>query len=139
MKIKQIITGLAAILAAGCQNPGIVQVSPNTYMLSREDHGGIFGNVSALKAGVMRDANVFAERQGKAEIPISARDHPVGILGDWASFELTFRLADKNSPEALRTYVMEMAETNSPGKGTFLRPDKYTEYEFRAVVSPESN
>ena len=41
MRIKLIITGVAAILAAGCQNPGIVQVSPNTYMLSREDHGGL--------------------------------------------------------------------------------------------------
>jgi hypothetical protein len=138
MKAKIILFfGLAALLC-GCANPGIVQISPNTYLLSREDHGGIFGSASALKAGVFHDATVFAEKQGKAEIPISAREHPVGILGDWASFELTFRLADKNTPEARCTYVMEQAGTNSAGNGTFLRPDKYTEYEFRAVVSPDS-
>lgn len=130
-----VIFWLVVSFATGCANPGIVQISPNTYLLSREDHGGIFGSASALKAGVFHDATAFAEKQGKAEIPISAREHPVGILGDWASFELTFRLADRNSPEARLTYVMEQAGTNSPGKGTFLRPDKYTEYEFRAVGS----
>jgi hypothetical protein len=135
MKAKTILpVVLAGLIADGCANPGIVQISSNTYLLSREDHGGIFGSVSALKAGVFNDATAFAEKHGKAEIPVSAREHPVGIMGDWASFELTFRLTDKDAPEARSTYVMEQAGTNSPGKGTILRPDKYTEYEFKAVV-----
>jgi hypothetical protein len=138
MKTKIILIGLAALLAAGCTNPGIVQVSPNTYLLSREDHGGIFGSVSALKAGVFKDAHTFAEKQGKAVIPVSAREHPVGILGDWASFELTFRLVDTNAPEARWTYVMEMAATNAPPNGTALRPDKYTEFKFKVADSPDS-
>ena len=136
--LSTILIGWAALLVAGCQNPGVVQIAPNTYLLSREDHGGIFGTASGLKAGVFRDADAFAERQGKAEIPVTAREHPVGILADWASFELTFRIVDKNAPEARWTYVMEQAGTNSPGKGTLLRPDKYTVYEFRAVVPPDS-
>jgi hypothetical protein len=105
MKTKIIIIGMAALLAAGCQNPDIVQVSPNTYMLSSEDHAGMFGSKSALKAGVIRDANAFAEKQGKIAIPISAKEHPMGVLADWASFELTFKVIDKNDPEASRVNI----------------------------------
>lgn len=86
--------------SAGCQNPTVVQLSPGLYELARADHGGIFGNEQALKAGVIRDANAFAESQGKVAIPVSAREHPVGILGDWASFEYDFKVVDKNDPEA---------------------------------------
>jgi hypothetical protein len=105
MKTKLAIIALAAFITTGCQNPGIVQVSPNTYMLSREDHAGIFGSKSALKAGVIQDVNAFAEKQGKIAIPISAKEHPVGTLADWASFELTFKLVDKNDPAANGTNI----------------------------------
>jgi|SRR6185295_2836181 len=106
MRIKLVIIVLTAVLAAGCKNPGIVQVSPNTYMLSREDHGGIFGSQSALKAGVIRDANAFAEKQGKIAIPVSAKEHGVGILADWGKFELTFKVVDKNDTEAHGTNIL---------------------------------
>jgi uncharacterized lipoprotein YajG len=43
MKTKLAIIALAAFITTGCQNPGIVQVSPNTYMLSREDHAASLG------------------------------------------------------------------------------------------------
>ena len=95
-----------ALCLIGCANPGIVQLSPDTYMLSRDDHGGVFGNKNKLKAGVIRDANAFAEKRGKIAIPISAKEHPVGILGDWASFEYQFRVLDKNDPEARRTALV---------------------------------
>lgn len=94
------LLSIALLLVAGCQNPGIVQTGPNVYQLSREDHGGIFGNKNALKSGVIADANRFAESQGKVAIPVSAREHPIGILADWASFEYVFKLVDPNSKEA---------------------------------------
>ncbi len=90
-----------AILFA-CANPGIVQLSPDTYMIMREDHAGIFGSMSKLKAGVIRDANAFAASQGKIAIPISANEHPMGVMADWARFEYQFRVVDKNDPEAGR-------------------------------------
>jgi hypothetical protein len=89
---------VTALLAAGCRNPGIVQISPNIYMLSREDHAGIFGSMSKLKAGVISDADAFAEKRGKVAIPLSAKEHQVGTLGDWASFEVTFKLVDTSDP-----------------------------------------
>lgn len=88
---------------AGCANPGIVKISPDTYMLAREDHGGIFGNASALKAGVIRDAEAFAAGQGKVAIPVTAHFKPVGNgPAQWASFEYQFRVVAKDDPEVRR-------------------------------------
>ena len=98
------------IVLAGCANPSIVQVSPDTYMLSREDHAGIFGSASALKAGVISDANAFAAAQGKLAIPISTHETPVGVMGKWAKFDYQFRVVDKNDPEARRTSLVPRAD-----------------------------
>ncbi len=46
------------------------------------------------------------KNKAKLQIPISAKEHPVGILADWASFELTFRVVDKNDPEAHGTNIL---------------------------------
>ncbi len=100
---------LCFIVAAlnGCANPGIVKLSPDTYMLWREAHGGIFASASALKAGVIKDANAFAEAQGKVAIPISSKEVPMGNgPAQWASFEYQFRVVDKNDPEVRRTSLM---------------------------------
>jgi hypothetical protein len=114
MKITNFICIVAlATFVAGCVNPQVVQISPGVYELSRDDHGGIFGNEEALKAGVIRDANKFAESQGKVAIPISARAHPVGILGDWASFEYNFKVLDTNNPEALIPEVLVVTDSKS--------------------------
>jgi S1-C subfamily serine protease len=139
MKIKLIILfALASMFFVGCKNPGVVELSPGVYTLAREDHGGIFGNPSALKAGVIRDANAFAERQGKVAIPISTKAHPVGVLGDWASFEYVFKLVDTNSPEAQGIGGFNVTETVVPPTGTQLRPEGFTETQFRPVSNSRS-
>lgn len=107
--MKRTFAALSIVLA-GCANPGIVQVSPETYLLSREDHGGIFGSASALKVGVISDANAFAAGQGKVAIPISAHETPVGVMGKWAKFEYQFRVVDKNDPEVRRTALVPRAD-----------------------------
>ncbi|HAL36641.1 MAG TPA: hypothetical protein DCP03_00335 [Polaromonas sp.] len=107
--MKRALAALSIVLA-GCANPGIVQISPETYLLSREDHGGIFGSASSLKAGVIADANAFAADQGKVAIPISAHETPVGVMGKWAKFEYQFRVVDKNDPEVRRTALVPRAD-----------------------------
>ncbi|NDP37378.1 MAG: SHOCT domain-containing protein [Rhodoferax sp.] len=100
-----------AILLAGCANPGVVQLSPDTYILSREDHAGIFGSSSSLKAGVIADANAFAASHGKVAIPISVHEKPVGNTpGSWAKFDYQFRVLDKNDPEVRRTSLVQRAD-----------------------------
>lgn len=103
VSIYRIVTIVIALLLVACANPGIVQLSPDTYMLMREDHAGIFGSMAKLKAGVIRDANAFAASQGKIVIPITTNENPVGIMGDWARFEYQFRLVDPNDPDAKST------------------------------------
>ncbi len=134
---------VSALLFTGCQNPGIVQLSPDTYMLSRVDHGGVFGNASALKAGVISDANAFAASQGKIAIPLAMKETPMvvgtaGHMGTFASFEYQFRVVDKNDPEARRTSMVPRADVVIERKDTInadvrtkdetdKRPDLYTE------------
>jgi len=137
MKAPIISLLVALMFLCGCQNPGIVQVSPNTYMLSREDHAGIFGSMSKLKAGVIQDVNTFAEKQGKVAIPISAKENPVGILADWASFEVTFKLIDTNDPEALNSTNIWTSSSIQGGQGWRNLGGKATLYP--AEPTPSNN
>lgn len=111
MKWIQTVQMAAVLLAVGCANPGIVQISPDTYMLMREDHAGIFGSLAKLKAGVIRDANSFAASQGKIAIPISTKERPVGSgPAQWASVEYQFRVVDEADAEAVRTSLVPRAD-----------------------------
>lgn len=129
------LTFILALACAGCVNPGVVEITPGIYDLSREDHAGVFGNASALRAGVIRDANAFAAKRGKVAIPILSKSHPVGVLGDWASFEYQFKLVDTNSPEASMVSSIQTKETVTPGNGTLLRPERYTTTEYQVSTN----
>lgn len=97
---------LLILFLAGCaSNPGVVQLSPGTYFISREDKAGVFGNASAMKADVIREANEFAAKQGKLAIAVSTQStdmHP----GHFATFDYQFRLVDPDSPEARASNVL---------------------------------
>ena len=84
---------------AGCANPGIVKLSPDTYMLSRTDKGGVFGNASAMKADVIREANEFAASQGKIAVPLSLNESPI-YIGHFASVDYQFRVVAQSDPAA---------------------------------------
>ena len=108
MKLRStLLLALLTLTSAlmGCANPGIVKISPDTYMLSRTDKGGVFGNASAMKADVIREANEFAESQGKITIPISLNESPM-YIGHFASVEYQFRVVDKSDPEARRVNLV---------------------------------
>jgi hypothetical protein len=133
--LLSILSVFTVILWAGCANPGIVQLSPDTYIISRTDHGGIFGNASAMKIGVIKDANEFAESKGKVAIPVSSQESPMWP-GHFASIEYQFRVVDRNDPEAKRTslvpranLVIEKTEKISADVHTKddKTPDLYTE------------
>src|ERR1700740_240605 len=115
---------VSVVVIAGCANPGIVQLSPDTYMLSRTDHAGIFGTAAANKAKVIREANEFAASKGKVAIPLSSNEVPLGNRpGEFASFEYQFRLVDPNDPVA--HHVGPVPTTVSPyasGEGSTTAP-----------------
>lgn len=86
-------------VVTGCANPGIVKLSSDTYMLSRTDRGGIFGNAAAMKADVIREANEFAASQGKIVIPISLHETPMYPM-HFATIDYQFCIVDESDPEA---------------------------------------
>lgn len=102
---------LLLLALTGCANPSIVEISPDTYVLFRDDHAGIFGNAGSLRAGVIHDANEFAKSQGKIAIPVSSKYTPIGSSpGSWASFEYQFRVVDKHDEEVVRTSLIKQAD-----------------------------
>ncbi|MGO9623252.1 MAG: SHOCT domain-containing protein [Steroidobacteraceae bacterium] len=122
---------------AGCAaNPGIVQMSPDTYLLSREDKGGIFGNASAMHAAVIDEANKFAASKGKVAIPITTHETAMGP-GHFATFDYQFRLVDPNSPDAKSTPMIQRPDVvvqQNENKSVEVhsttvppKPDVYTE------------
>lgn len=97
------VTGfLACSLLFGCMsNPGVVQFSPDTYMISRVDTGGVFGNAARMKAHVIKQANDFAASQGKFAIPISTNETPLRV-GSFATIDYQFRVVSEDDPEYRR-------------------------------------
>ena len=106
-----------AVLAG---KPEVVQLSPDTYMISKADHGGIFGGgLPKLKAAVIKQANEFAASQGKIAIPLASTEHPMGNgPAQWATFEYQFRVVDKDDPEARRTSLTPRPDTVISIEGT---------------------
>ena len=113
MQSRRIIISLSIIaIVSGCaSNSGVVKISPDTYMIFKTDRAGIFGDASRMKANVIREANAFAESQGKVAIPISTQATPMGTgPGQFATFEYQFKVIDKNDPEAQRTSLVPRAD-----------------------------
>lgn len=94
------------MLLASCANQGAVRIAPDTYLISKTDKGGIFGNASRMKAKAIQEANDFAESQGKAAIAISSKETPMRP-GQFATFEYQFRVVDKSDPEFRRVTLKE--------------------------------
>ena len=88
----------------------IVQLSPDTYLISRTSYGGVFTSMGKLKSKVIKDANEFAKSEGKVLVPISTSERPVGGPGQWPQFDYQFRLVDPNSPDAKSTALVPLPD-----------------------------
>lgn len=91
---------LVCILLSACAKPKAVLIGGDTYLLTRTDYSGIFGNFSAFKAEVIEDANKFAASQGKVLVPVSQSEVTMIPGRQLGSFDYTFRLVDPNSSAA---------------------------------------
>jgi len=110
--MKKLLLIAIAIVLTGCLSThDVVKVSPDTYMVRIEDHGGIFAfNRGKMKSTAMQKANEFAESKGKVAIPVNLHEHPVGVLGDWAAVEYQFRVVSEGDHEARRTSLTPRAD-----------------------------
>src|ERR1700694_5560599 len=100
--------GIVCLFAgvAACANPGIVEMSPDTYLLARQDKAGVFGNAAAMKAAVISDANAYAASKHKVAIPISMHETPLWP-GHFATFDYQFRLVSPDDPAAKSTPMVQ--------------------------------
>ena len=86
-------------LLAGCaHNTGVVQLSADTYLISKSSAAGAFAKVPAMKAEVVQQAHEFAARQGKAIEPVSL--HDTFPTHGFPSVDYQFRLVDKTNAPA---------------------------------------
>jgi hypothetical protein len=77
----------------------MLPIGQDLYMLQASSKVMGWGDIGEMKPVVFREANAFAESKGKVVVIASTHETPTGF-GRHGSFELRFRLADKDSPEA---------------------------------------
>jgi hypothetical protein len=92
------ILSLSVFLIAGCQSSGVIQLSTDTYMISKSD-AGPFATLSKVRSDVMQEVTAFAAKQGKVAVAVSTQSIP-RQPGHTPYFEYQFRLLDKGDPRA---------------------------------------
>ena len=55
---------LAAVLLAACASSGVIPADGDSYMLTKKNAGGLFGNAEALKGDLYAEANEFCRGKG---------------------------------------------------------------------------
>lgn len=114
----------SAIVLVGCATAEVVPLGSDSFMISQTSAGGLFTNMGALKAEVIKRANAFAERNGKVAVPIASRETPPAP-GRMPNFEYQFRLVDANDPRA-------------PGGGLIPRADMVIENNIHQTPTPNA-
>ena len=121
---------------AGAADPEVIQISPDTYMITRDSKAGMFASMAKLKTKVINQANEFAASQGKIAIPISERTNRPNP--GFPTYEYQFRLVDRDSPDSKSTAIEsspdQIIESRNKSSGEVTvrheseaKPDLYTE------------
>ncbi len=130
--VCRIVTVVIAASLVACANPEIVEVSPGTYLLARTDKAGMFGNASAMKVDVIREANEFAASKGKDLVLIEIRETPMRV-GQYAAIEYQFRLVDKNKSSTQTEPTRSSQITTLPTKDVVVVTHGKSDTESNAV------
>ena len=90
----------ASFTLAGCQNPGVIQIAPDKFSVTKSSAAGAFANTSKLKADTINAANKFAADKGLVAVPIAMNESrpPVGF----PSCEYVFSLMSQASYQKMR-------------------------------------
>jgi hypothetical protein len=108
MKMK--MSALLAILAllSGCAS-GVLQLSQNTYMISKTSKAGAFASRAGMQAKAIREANAFAAKQGKVAVATGTEwDRPTT---GFPTFTYQFMLVDPSDPRAKDQVLEHVADT----------------------------
>ena len=76
----------------------VVQLTADTYMVTKSSKAGIFVNMSKLKSKVIKRANEFAASKGKVAVGVFEKETSPAVAG-WPTYEYRFRLVDPDAPQ----------------------------------------
>ncbi len=96
---RHIIALVAILLLTACAtSSGVMQLSQNTYMISKTSAAGAFASQAGMQAKVIKEANEFAASKGKVAVAQSTHwDRP---NPGFPTFTYTFVLVDESDPRA---------------------------------------
>lgn len=63
---------ICLFVLGGCASSGVIQTDPDTYMLTKKNAGGMFGNVENVKADLYVEANEYCARTNRQVQALSA-------------------------------------------------------------------
>lgn len=87
----------ALFFVTGCTTAPL-QLSADTYMISKSSSAGMFASQGGMQAKVIKEANKFAASKGKIAVAVSMHwDKPV--IG-FPTFTYQFIIVDKDDPRA---------------------------------------
>jgi hypothetical protein len=88
--MRMIFAG-AMLLIAGCAtNSGVVSISPDTYVVSRQAATG-FAGMGSLRVEALQEASAACTKQGRAMRVVSERETaPPYVLGNYPRIDVTF-------------------------------------------------
>jgi hypothetical protein len=91
VQMKKVAILLCAGLAGCASNSGIVQMGPDTYLVSRQAATG-FSGMGTLKADALKEAYEQCQKTGKSVKIIEAIDaQPPYIFGNFPKTEIQFK------------------------------------------------
>lgn len=95
--IKSAAAAAALAFLSACTSD-VLQLSENTYMISKTSGAGAFASKSGMQAKAIKAANAFAAKQGKVAIATGSEwERPAQ---GFPTFTYHFMLVDKNDPRA---------------------------------------
>ena len=128
---------LLAGTPAHAADPDIIQISPDTYLLTLQNKAGIFANLPRTRRRAIEAANAFAAEKGMTAIPLSLNTTPAGGPAQWPTVEYQFRVVPEGDVEHRRTALMPTPDTTvqvdvrtdspPPPDPAAAEPDLYTQ------------
>ena len=89
-RLTPLIFSATAIMLAGCQSTGVIQMDLDSYMIGKKDGSAGIGVSLTNKAEVYREANVFCREKGLEVKTLHVTTTPA-MPGRLGSTELQFR------------------------------------------------
>lgn len=123
------IAATALLLVAGVAHaakPKFVQISKDIYLVTVQNHAGVFGSESTTKRKAIEAANKFAQDKGMEIEPFALEYRGAGGPGHWPAAEYQFKLVPLGQGNSMglrkKTELDVTVNTNAPTPAPTSQP-----------------